>query len=928
MSTVSRTTGSAGAGNGGGDLPYLLLRVAARPMESLETLAAPTTVAVLDRRLGLDRKIETEAEELKEALFQAAGPPDPDAGSEAAEARLAVVALKRDVHNRRRLGPELFTTATPRLGTELLDRLTTFDGRLESSKALERVFESAFLEELRTAREALRETVQKPGFQAALRLASRSLLADARRLPPPDRWRHDERHVAATLAAYLIRATTKTSPHGLFCATAPAGWAAREEQQPPHRGAAAPGRGQPGADGLHRLRLEVLLHVVEARKIAACLGSGAEIWPALVPRVNPTLTVEGADDGDSSDPGEDGEDGEKGAWILWRPASLAREDDHEIRRRIVRHPVAELFVEKARAEQLTATELIAAVAEASDLPAGELASFFAQLSEAGLLSREISIPYTCRRPLAYLAATLRGAGVMPDWLHEIDDIESGVDRLSELAPEPRIEAMDRLTERLDALPHTRPLEKDELFRADAASGLSVTLPPLVLSDLQATLSRWSRLFAAIHPRPVLRRSLARRFVDRHGADREVPFLDVYRSYDGASKAAPGKDPRLFFPPPPKGDGELERSARSSFEKARNLFFQRAVEAERRGDQEVELRDEDWEDLVAETPEPPWTAGALFQIAARGPRELSRGRYRLALNDLFTGFGVALARFAHLHHGVRPGFEDFRAPQDNPVVRELERAAERFRRPGAVLAEITYNHWGRAANAGLRIPFLEHEIELVGERATPGTTAIPLTELTLRWDSGEERLVLRWTREDVEVVPVVSSGVSPEGVVALLVGIGRQTLQPLSYFPGFDPPEPQDVPVMRWPRFVHGRVVLFRRRWVFSPGALPEPAGEGLDPDDLLGRFFAEVHVWRRREGLPRHLFVRTERRAKPFAVDLESPLSVDLLRRLLAPGDDEPASPLHVSEMLPGPDDLWVRDPSGTYAAELLVQMGGGPRPQ
>jgi hypothetical protein len=581
----------------------------------------------------------------------------------------------------------------------------------------------------------------------------------------------------------------------------------------------------------------------------------------------------------------------------------------------------EMFVEKARPEELTASELITAVAEASDLPEEDLVAFFDQLTDAGLLSREISIPYTCRRPLAYLAAMLRGAGVVPAWLTEIEAIESGVDRLADLAPEPRIEVMDRLTERLDALPHTRPLEKDELFRVDAASGLSVTLPPRILSDLQGTLGRWARLFSAIHPRVLRHRSLAR----------EVPFLEVYRKYEGASRAVPDKDPRLAFPPPPTGDGEVERAARKTFERARDLFVHKAAEAEQRGDEEVELLHGDWEELVGNIPEPPWTAGVLFQVAAKSSLDLPAGRYRLALNALFSGFGVALARFAHLHHRARPGFQGLRTPRDNPIVRELERAAERFHRPGTVLAEIPYNHWGRAANAGLRIPFLAHEIELVGERASPGTTAIPLTELTLRWDSGQDRLVLRWSREDVEVVPVISSGISPEGVVELLVGIGRQQIQPLSYFPGFDPPESADdgsegAPgVTRWPRFVHGRVVLFRRRWVFPPGSFPEPPEGDVDPDRLLGDFFAAVHSWRRREGLPRHLFVCTALRAKPFAVDLESPLSVDLLRRLLTPPRDRPASALRATEMLPGPEDLWVRDADGVYAAEFLVQMAGGP---
>ena len=52
------------------------------------------------------------------------------------------------------------------------------------------------------------------------------------------------------------------------------------------------------------------------------------------------------------------------------------------------------------------------------------------------------------------------------------------------------------------------------------------------------------------------------------------------------------------------------------------------------------------------PEPFWSAGALFQIAAPDPGEIAAGRYRIVLNALF-GAGIALARFAHLHGGADP-----------------------------------------------------------------------------------------------------------------------------------------------------------------------------------------------------------------------------------------------------------------------------------
>ena len=110
--------------------------------------------------------------------------------------------------------------------------------------------------------------------------------------------------------------------------------------------------------------------------------------------------------------------------------------------------------------------------------------------------------------------------------------------------------------------------------------------------------------------------------------------------------------------------------------------------------------------------------------------------------------------------------------------------------------MTYNHLGRTANAGLRPRLYRHEIELPGSRANPGCEVIPLRELTVRWASAAERFVLRWARGGVELTPVLSSGVSPEGFVQFLVEIGRQGLQPLGCSSRWTPPQAQCPPVVR------------------------------------------------------------------------------------------------------------------------------------
>ena len=88
----------------------------------------------------------------------------------------------------------------------------------------------------------------------------------------------------------------------------------------------------------------------------------------------------------------------------------------------------------------------------------------------------------------------------------------------------------------------------------------------------------------------------------------------------------------------------------------------------------------------------------------------------------------------------------------------------------------------------------------------------------------------------------------------------------------------------------------------------------------------QAREWHRARGLPRHVFVTLPSEQKPFYVDFEGPLYVSLLanavRRLTAQaGEGEREEPrVQISEMLPGFEQLWLRDAQGRgYTTELRL---------
>src|SRR5262245_27611179 len=874
-----------------------LLRIAGLPFDAFR-FHAPESASILERLLDHEREMGRRSMALQEALFAAAGE---SMGRDAVEqgpveraSRYAILRLRRDLHNDRRPAAQELAAVRTVLGPEILGLLGPHIADLDLRTELLNAYHVTFRTERSCSWMALVASSAHPLVEEGLYLASPRILPIIARLRTKDPgapWSHEERHAASKLAAYLARFCTKTSPNGVFCPVALADIGGSDVEL----------RGDPG-----QVRIEVLLNIAEARKVTAHLAVDPEIEAAIVPRPNPTLRrIEGG-------------------WSFWKSATPRASTDEEIFSKAKDHPVLDEFVAEAGRGVHDVRALLTTVATRCGVDERELRSFYRALVDRGILVGEIEIPYSESRPLRFLVAACRDAGCRPGWLDLAEEIEAQIDVLPGLPRDERIASMDRIAAQLERLHHTRPLSRDELFRVDSAASSSVRLPERILRDLREPMSSFALMLGAMYPEELTAQDLAARFLKEHPPDEDVPLLDLYRSFADL----PDTGRILEFPRSSEAPEEQEGTDRSG-PAARRLRARRT--ARRIGDwfrerarsavsgEIVEVSCETIRELVGDAAEPRWSCGVLFQIAAPSASAVAEGDYLLVLSSMHNGTGLALARFARLLG--EPGRDSSDGPRCNSstdrITMELRHGWSALERPGAVLAELTYNHAVRTANAGLRPALFEHEIELPGDKSSRGAEALPLCDLVVRYDSTVKRLVIRSVSRGFEVIPILSSGVNPVGFVSDLVAIGRQGWQSMGYLPGF---EAHDIE--HWPRFRCGRVVLFRERWVMRRESLPTlPTAKGRDQD---ADWFLETARWRRRHGLPRRVFVHTRYDPKPFYVDLESPITVDLLRRAVASlaGKDEPI--LFVTEMLPGPDELWLRDPSGAaYATELLVQLEG-----
>lgn len=113
-----------------------------------------------------------------------------------------------------------------------------------------------------------------------------------------------------------------------------------------------------------------------------------------------------------------------------------------------------------------------------------------------------------------------------------------------------------------------------------------------------------------------------------------------------------------------------------------------------------------------------------------------------------------------------------------------------------------------------------------------------------------------------------------------------------------------------PRVTIDDLVVSRESWSFAPAELGFATANGVER-------FIGARRWAERNALPRFVFVRVPHEPKPYFIDLESPIYVEILAKFV-----RQASAIAISEMLPAIDQTWLVDAAGrTYTAELRMAM-------
>jgi hypothetical protein len=292
----------------------------------------------------------------------------------------------------------------------------------------------------------------------------------------------------------------------------------------------------------------------------------------------------------------------------------------------------------------------------------------------------------------------------------------------------------------------------------------------------------------------------------------------------------------------------------------------------------------WEELAPAVSErfpdtrPGWPQARFMSpdlmIAARDPEAIRRGDYTVVLGEIHVAFSSVC-------YPLNTKLSD----EEPALARALHDDA-----PGLIAPTLAAEAFHRAAYFFLDDERLR-ELELGTTRSRlPRSRVLEIGSLLVVQEEG--RLVVR-ARGQTASVPFVA-------LLDHFLTVSSLNFSLLGGAPHI-------------PRITVDGVVLSREKWRVEPPR-EEP---GVEP--LLS-----VRRWARGHGLPRRFFVKLPDEVKPFLVDLDNPFLVELFLKLA-----HAAEQVSASEMLPGPDELWLADDQGgRYTSELrmtAVRLDGHP---
>ncbi|MFC8824758.1 lantibiotic dehydratase [Streptomyces sp. NPDC057137] len=891
-----------------------MLRVAGLPIETVRALRCPASRRWAETMLAEEERLRAAGERVGDLLHDLVGRTGDGADAAPGEAadRRALLKLRREVFNNRLPGQPgaalaLVAGRDPATGEALsrwlIDRRELAELRSTGAEL--------FAGESAEARAALRGIAGEERLRKGLLLASPTLDAQIDafvRQGGDGKADKRRRKIERSLLSYLYRMVCKTSPFSTFTGVA-LGEFDEGSQDGPAEGHGFEVRVAEEWTGHARLNVVALGRLAECVIADPVRRADLPVAPASgwgrdddrVRYVRRWVTTGDDDTAVTFDAVKDR------LFFLRRSGTLERLLDF-----FERHPA------------LRYGELAAWLADDAQAGAEEAEQYLAALLDLGMVQvPALRTAVHDTDPLRAFQRSLRELG--RPWATELagrlDEAVALTDRFAGAEPAERREVLAALRTTLSdvqsELGAEKPRVPQTLLYEDAAAGRETAMGLGAWRELTAgPLSRVESVLPAFDLTLPQRVTFKGFFLARYGQggrcddllklvhDFHEDFFDQYMTFT-ASRTTFDADGQYVPEVNWLGLPQLK-----AIDTARQLFVERmrALWSAESDSEEIDLDSGFLADVAAElAPAAPKFAPMShhIQLADRPHDPL------IVLNRSYGGLSFPFSRFTQCFEGLDTA---------------LLAGAAQVQPPGAVFAEVTGGPV--TSNLNLHGRLTEYEIVCPGETGTlPEAYRLHLDDLFIEHDETADRLVLRSTRLDREVVPVYLGYLVPLALPELprtLLLLSPTSMAPLNVWGGV----PEGAPVggvTRRPRVRHGSVVLSRRSWSAPAAELPLHTPGVSDDEWFLG-----WHRFRRATGLPDRVFVtvsdsgaRGATGAKPQYLDFDSALSLTAFEALLKTD----GARVVFREMLPDEDGLHAVSQRGRHVSELAVETLAGAPP-
>lgn len=278
----------------------------------------------------------------------------------------------------------------------------------------------------------------------------------------------------------------------------------------------------------------------------------------------------------------------------------------------------------------------------------------------------------------------------------------------------------------------------------------------------------------------------------------------------------------------------------------------------------------------------------IQISAKSEDNINEGDFLLIFGE------------THGTLGLRMCFSDL-YDESNKIQKLLANNLESVA-PGFDLAEILIAGGTGANKLSRLLPLRFQEVEYDSSSLRHGEHVIRYADLMIIAKDKALRMFDKATRRNI----LIYDSYLFKGDFHLIRSWG--SIFSLNEQPSFsDIRAPSADRITRYPRIVIGRTVVYRREWIIPVTDYPHRR------KPFTAKVFFDLKKMCIEWNVPRHFMLRVEGWRKPLYVDTENILTLEMLHQVLG---KDPLQ-LRVTEMLPSPDELWLRDEDGRYCCEF-----------